>query len=92
MHKDLARYTLYVAARSFIMVDAVSSSLTGLYNASARVAQASENIANASVAGSNVDVAKEVVDQQIASVNYAANIQMLKAEFENQKKLLDILA
>ncbi len=74
------------------MVDAVSSSLTGLYNASARVAQASENIANASVAGSNVDVAKEVVDQQIASVNYAANIQMLKAEFENQKKLLDILA
>lgn len=73
------------------MVDAVSSSLAGLYNATARVAKAAENIANAS-SGGNVDIAKEVVDTQIASVTYAANIQMLKAEFENEKKLLDILA
>ena len=85
-----------------VMLDAVSSSLTGLNNATQRLVKAAANISNASAfdvtksAAENtaapVNVDEELVNSKLASINYTANAKVLKAELDNEKKLLDILA
>ena len=40
----------------------------------------------------NVDIDQEVVTSQLATYNFKANATVLKAERDNQKKLLDIFA
>ena len=77
------------------MVDAVSSSLSGLNKATARLAKAGENIANANPskegAADKVRLDQEIVESKAAKVEYKANAKVLKAQLENEKQILDIL-
>ena len=82
------------------MIDAVSSSLSGLNNASRRLETSAQRIASASsvtkaspsAQGGEVNLTEEVVNSKLAEVNYSANAKMIRAELDNEKKILDILA
>lgn len=69
------------------MVDAVSSSLTGIFNATDRLAKSAEKIASGSA-----DLAQEVVESKLAATNFEANVTVLKATLDTERKILDILA
>jgi flagellar basal body rod protein FlgC len=73
------------------MVDGISSSLTGMQNAISRVSTTAKNIANASTNG-GANVSGDLVESKIASVQYEANVKVLKAQFEMEKRIIDMLA
>jgi flagellar basal body rod protein FlgC len=75
-----------------LMVDGISSSLLGMQDAVQRVSGAARNISNASTKGANVDMAADLVGSKIASVQYEANVKVLKSQLDLEKRLLDILA
>lgn len=44
------------------------------------------------VAAPDVRVDEELVDAKLAGIQYTANAKMIKAQIDNEKKLLDVLA
>lgn len=72
------------------MLDAVSTSLSGINYATDRLGQAGATIAASSKDGGAVDEA--LIDAAQAKTDYAANAKVLKAQLDNEKRLLDVLA
>ena len=68
------------------MIDAISSALSGLNNASARVERGAANIAS----GENTDrIIEDIVDIKQAEISYKANIEVLKVAQDLTKELIE---
>jgi len=65
-----------------------STAINGMNQAVARATQSANNVVNASSTGS--DIAKDLVDIKVASVEVAANATVIKAQQKMQESLLDI--
>lgn len=65
-----------------------SVSFAGLQSATAQFQSAAGRIANA---GSTSDIAADIVDAVAAKANVSISLQMIKAESDATKQLLDIL-
>ena len=65
------------------------SALSGLSNASRRLQNSANNIANISK-GSNVDVTEEIVDQIVSKAAIQANVNVIKTNDETLGTILDI--
>jgi flagellar basal body rod protein FlgC len=68
------------------MIDAITSALSGLQNASARVEKGAANIASG---GSPDRVIEDIVDIKQAEVSYKANIQTMKVAQDLTRELID---
>jgi flagellar hook protein FlgE len=71
------------------MLDTNFSALSGLSNASRRLQNSANNIANISK-GSNVDVTEEIVDQIVSKAAIQANVNVIKTNDETLGTILDI--
>ena len=71
------------------MLDTNFSALSGLSNASRRLQNSANNIANISK-GSNVDVTEEIVDQKASKAGRQANVNVIKTNDETLGTILDI--
>ena len=71
------------------MLDKNFSALSGLSNASRKLQNSSNNIANISK-GSNVDVTEEIVDQIVSKAAIQANVDVIKTNDETLGTILDI--
>ena len=71
------------------MLDTNFSALSGLSNASRRLQNSANNIANISK-GSNVDVTEEIVDQIVSKAAIQANVDVIKTNDETLGTILDI--
>ncbi len=68
------------------MIDAISSALSGLNNASARIERGAANIAS----GSDQNrIIEDIVDIKQAEVSYKANIEVLKVAQDLSKELIE---
>ena len=76
------------------MVDAISTAITGLNNASQRVNESARNIVRA---GTNLDpvdsinISQEAINLQIAETEFKANAAVIRTENELSDELLSIL-
>ena len=73
------------------MLDTNFSALSGLSNASRRLQNSANNIANISK-GSNVDVTEEIVDQIVSKAAIQANVNVIKTNDETLGTILDIIS
>jgi len=64
------------------------TAVNGINQAVARATQSASNVVNASSTGA--DIAKNLVDIKVASVEVAANAMVIKAQKKMQESLLDI--
>ena len=71
------------------MLDTNFGALSGLSNASRRLQNSANNIANISK-GSNVDVTEEIVDQIVSKAAIQANVNVIKTNDETLGTILDI--
>ena len=71
------------------MIDRNFSTLSGLTNASKRLQNSANNIANISK-GSNVDIIEEIVDQIVSKAAIQANVNVIKTNDETLGTILDI--
>jgi flagellar hook protein FlgE len=71
------------------MIDRNFSTLSGLTNASKRLQNSANNIANISK-GSNVDIIEEIVDQIVSKVAIQANVNVIKTNDGTLGTILDI--
>jgi flagellar hook protein FlgE len=71
------------------MLDTNFSALSGLSNASRRLQNSANNIANISK-GSSVDVTEEIVDQIVSKASIQANVNVIKTNDETLGTILDI--
>ena len=71
------------------MLDTNFSALSGLSNASRRLQNSANNIANISK-GSNVDVTEEIEDQIVSKAAIQANVNVIKTNDETLGTILDI--
>ena len=71
------------------MLDRNFSTLSGLTNASKRLQNSANNIANISK-GSNVDIIEEIVDQIVSKVAIQANVNVIKTNDGTLGTILDI--
>ena len=71
------------------MLNTNFSALSGLSNASRRLQNSANNIANISK-GSNVDVTEEIVDQIVSKAAIQANVNVIKTNDETLGTILDI--
>jgi len=71
------------------MLDKNFSALSGLSNASRKMQNSANNIANISK-GSNVDVTEEIVDQIVSKAAIQANVDVIKTNDETLGTILDI--
>jgi len=71
------------------MLDTNFSALSGLSNASRRLQNSANNIANISK-GSNVDVTEEILDQIVSKAAIQANVNVIKTNDETLGTILDI--
>ena len=71
------------------MLDTNFSALSGLSNASRRLQNSANNIANISK-GSSVDVTEEIVDQIVSKAAIQANVNVIKTNDETLGTILDI--
>jgi len=71
------------------MLDKNFSALSGLSNASRKLQNSANNIANISK-GSNVDVTEEIVDQIVSKAAIQANVDVIKTNDETLGTILDI--
>ena len=71
------------------MIDRNFSTLSGLTNASKRLQNSSNNIANISK-GSNVDIIEEIVDQIVSKAAIQANVNVIKTNDGTLGTILDI--
>ncbi len=68
------------------MIDAITSALSGLNNASQRVERGAANIAS----GENADrIIEDIVDIKQAEISYKANIEVLKVTQDLTKELIE---
>ncbi len=77
------------------MADGISTSLGGLQDAAKRAQQAAQNIARQNTdraAKADRDAAQNLVDLKQSQLDYEANAKALRAQQDNEKRLLDILA
>ena len=82
------------------MLGPTFSALTGLNNASKRLQNRANNLANVQTAGfkkgsgflegSNVDIAEKMVDKIVAKAAFKANVNVIKTKDEIIGSLLDI--
>lgn len=71
------------------MINALSSIISGISNASRQVAQSAEKIAVAGTeAGKDVDITEEAVKIKISEAAYKANVAMLKVQDDMMDELL----
>jgi flagellar hook-associated protein FlgK len=73
------------------IMSGISSSLAGMDSAITRLSRSAQNISQASVADSGVNLDKEIVDSKLSSVAFEANAKVLKSQLDMEKRLLDIL-
>ena len=78
------------AASKTAMFNALSSAVTGLYQAVSRATQSANNIANASLTGKNID--EDMIKMNVAKTEVEANVAVIKTENEMRKSLIDILS
>ena len=71
------------------MLDRNFSTLSGLTNASKRLQNSTNNIANISK-GSNVDITEEIVDQIVSKAAIQANVNVIKTNDGTLGTILDI--
>ena len=71
------------------MLDKNFSALSGLSNASRKLQNSANNIANISK-GSNVNVTEEIVDQIVSKAAIQANVDVIKTNDETLGTILDI--
>lgn len=71
------------------MLDRNFSTLSGLTNASKRLQNSANNIANISK-GSNVDITEEIVDQIVSKAAIQANVNVIKTNDGTLGTILDI--
>ena len=71
------------------MLDKNFSALSGLSNASRKLQNSANNIANITK-GSNVDVTEEIVDQIVSKAAIQANVDVIKTNDETLGTILDI--
>ena len=71
------------------MLDTNFSALSGLSNASRRLQNSANNIANISK-GLNVDVTEEIMDQIVSKAAIQANVNVIKTNDETLGTILDI--
>ena len=71
------------------MLDKNFSALSGLSNASRKLQNSANNVANISK-GSNVDVTEEIVDQIVSKAAIQANVDVIKTNDETLGTILDI--
>ena len=71
------------------MIDRNFSTLSGLTNASKRLQNSANNIANISK-GSNVDITEEIVDQLVSKAAIQANVNVIKTNDGTLGTILDI--
>ena len=71
------------------MLDTNFSTLSGLTNASKRLQNSANNIANISK-GSNVDIIEEIVDQIVSKAAIQANVNVIKTNDGTLGTILDI--
>jgi flagellar hook protein FlgE len=71
------------------MLDTNFSALSGLSNASRRLQNSANNIANISK-GSNVNVTEETVNQIVSKMTIQANVNVIKTNYETLGTILDI--
>ena len=71
------------------MIDRNFSTLSGLTNASKRLQNSTNNIANISK-GSNVDITEEIVDQIVSKAAIQANVNVIKTNDGTLGTILDI--
>jgi flagellar hook protein FlgE len=71
------------------MIDRNFSTLSGLTNASKRLQNSANNIANISK-GSNVDIIEEIVDQIVSKAAIQANVNVIKTNDGTLGTILDI--
>lgn len=71
------------------MIDTNFSTLSGLTNASKRLQNSANNIANISK-GSNVDIIEEIVDQIVSKAAIQANVNVIKTNDGTLGTILDI--
>ncbi|MFA4994359.1 MAG: hypothetical protein WC521_03550 [Bdellovibrionales bacterium] len=70
------------------MFDTFSIAINGINAAVSRATQSASNIANGSLTGKNL--AEDLVNVQIATVDVAANAAVIKSQAKMHKALLDI--
>ena len=68
------------------MVDAITSALSGINNASARIEKGAANIAKGNDTGRIIE---DIVDIKQAEVSYKANIEVLKTTNDLTKQLIE---
>lgn len=68
------------------MIDAISSALSGLNNASARIERGAANIASSN---DQNRVIEDIVDIKQAEISYKANIEVLKVTQDLTKELIE---
>jgi flagellar basal body rod protein FlgC len=68
------------------MINSITSALSGLNNASQRVEQGAQNIAQG---GTDGRVIEDIVDIKVAQTSYEANLSVLKTANELTKELID---
>jgi len=73
------------------MIDAISSALSGLHNATARFNRASQTLIESTSGVSNADPATAIVDSIQAKAEFQASAFTLKTADEMQRSLLDIV-
>ena len=71
------------------MLNTNFSALSGLSNASRRMQNSANNIANISK-GLNVDVTEEIMDQIVSKAAIQANVNVIKTNDETLGTILDI--
>jgi flagellar basal body rod protein FlgC len=79
-----------------------SIAASGMAAATARLQLSAKNIATAATShphpgpglatGADADLAGEIIQQLIARVNFAANVQVMKADAQMIRALIDIVA
>jgi len=74
------------------MVSAINSALSGLHTAGKKLEVSAQKIASSPTQKvPQVDVEKELVNQNTAATEYKANLNTIKVANEMQKSLLDII-
>jgi len=68
------------------MIDAITSALSGLNNASQRIERGAANIASG---GSQERIIEDIVDIKQAEISYKANIEVLKVSQDLAKELIE---
>lgn len=71
------------------MVDAISTSLSGIQNAGQKIDKAAKNIADPEKFQENGGI-EDIIDIKVAEIEYKANLEVLETTGELQDELLKV--